>query len=144
MSPERQIENLIYRYAELIDAGDLAAVSQLLGRARFIGPDGEVQGEGGDDILRIYSSFTRLYEDGTPLSQHLTTNVRVEVEDDAATAQAYFTVLQATEALPLQAIMAGRYIDTFAHDDDGWYFTSRQIIPRLYGDLSQHLLAPPL
>ena len=40
MSPERQIENLVYRYAELIDAGDLAAVSELLGRARFVGPDG--------------------------------------------------------------------------------------------------------
>ena len=144
MSPERQIENLVYRYAELIDAGDLAAVSELLGRARFIGPDGAVQGEGSDDILRIYSGFTRLYEDGTPLSHHVTTNVRVEVDGDTATSHAYFTVLQATEALPLQPIMTGRYIDSFACDDHGWYFTSRQIIPRLYGDLSQHLLAPPL
>ncbi|PLW67689.1 nuclear transport factor 2 family protein [Pseudohalioglobus lutimaris] len=144
MSPERQIENLLYRYAELIDAGDLTAVSTLLGRARFIGPDGEVQGEGADDILRIYSSYTRLYADGTPLSHHVTSNVRVEVDGDTAMSHAYFTVLQATEVLPLQAIMTGRYIDTFAHDAQGWYFTSRQIIPRLYGELSQHLLAPPL
>lgn len=144
MSPEREIENLLYRYAELIDAGDLEAVAALLGRARFIGPDGAVQGEGADAILGIYSGFTRLYEDGTPLSHHVTSNVRVEVEGDIGSSHAYFTVFQATESLPLQPIMTGRYIDAFARDADGWYFTSRQIIPRLYGDLGQHLLAPPL
>ncbi|KAA1189498.1 nuclear transport factor 2 family protein [Pseudohalioglobus sediminis] len=144
MSPERQIENLIYRYAELIDAGDLAAIGVLLQHARFIGPDGEVQGEGTDDIVQIYSAFTRLYEDGTPQSHHVTSNVLVEVDGDSATARSYFTVLQATEALPLQAVMAGCYRDTFARAGDDWHFSSRQIIPRLYGDLSAHLLQAPL
>lgn len=144
MSPERQIENLIYRYAELIDAGDLAAIGELLQHARFIGPDGAVQGEGSDDIVRIYAGFTRLYEDGTPLSHHVTSNVLVEVAGDRASARSYFTVLQAAENLPLQAIMAGRYLDTFACEGGAWHFTSRQIIPRLYGDLSAHLLQAPL
>ncbi len=144
MSPERQIENLIYRYAELIDAGELAGVADLLARARFIGPDGEVQGAGKEEVAAIYSGFTRLYADGTPLSQHVTSNVQVEVEGDTAAARSCFTVLQATEALALQPIMAGRYHDTFARDHDGWHFSSRQIIPRLYGDLSQHLLKPAM
>lgn len=144
MSSHRQIENLIYRYAELIDDGDLDGVAALLERARFIGPDGSVQAEGRDAIRAVYAGFTRLYDDGTPLTQHVTTNVQVMVEGDNASARACFTVLQASETLPLQPIMAGRYVDTFACDEQGWHFTTRQIIPRLYGDLSQHLLAAPL
>ncbi len=140
MSPEQQIKNLIYRYAELIDDGDISAVAQLLGRARFIGPDGTEQGSGTEAIEAIYSAFLRVYPDGTPLCQHVTTNVIVEVDGDTATARSYFTVLQATADLPLQPIMAGRYHDGFARDEQGWYFSSRQMLPRLAGNLSAHLL----
>lgn len=139
MSPEREIENLIYRYAELLDLGDIAAVAQLFSRAQFIGPDGQVQGEGPEAIAAIYQSFTRLYPDGTPLSHHVTSNVIVEVDGEQAAARSYFTVFQATEKLPLQPIIAGRYHDRFAQDEQGWYFSSRQMLPRLMGDLSQHL-----
>lgn len=141
MSPEREIENLIYRYAELIDAGDIASIGKLLRRAQFVGPEGDVQAQGGEAIAAIYRAFTRIYPDGTPLSHHITSNVLVQVEGDSATARSYFTVLQATDGLPLQPVMAGRYVDAFARDEAGWYFASRQILPRLSGDLSQHLLA---
>lgn len=141
MSPEREIENLIYRYAELIDAGDLIAIGELLSRARFIGPEGEVHAEGADAIIGVYSAFTTIHADGTPLSHHITSNVQVELVGDRGHARSYFTVLQATESLPLQPVMAGRYIDEFAWDKNGWHFVSRQIIPRLSGDLSQHLNA---
>ncbi len=140
MSPEQQIKNLIYHYAELLDDGDVAAVAQLLGRARFIGPDGAEQGSGAEAIEAIYSSFLRLYPDGTPRCQHVTGNVIVEIDGATATARSYFTVLQATTDLPLQPIMAGRYHDSFARDAGGWYFSSRQMLPRLAGDLSAHLL----
>jgi len=141
MSPERAIENLVYRYAELIDQGELAAVGELLNRARFIGPEGEVHAEGGEAITAIYRAFTRLHEDGTPLSHHVTSNLIIEIDGDSARCRSYFTVFQATDSLSLQPVMAGRYLDEFARDADGWYFTSRQIIPRLSGDLSQHLKA---
>lgn len=140
MSPEQQIKNLIYRYAELIDAGDLAGVAALLERARLLGPDGAEQGKGPDSIEAIYRGFTRLYPDGTPLSHHVTTNIILEVDGDSASARSYFTVLQATPDLPLQPVIAGRYHDTFSRDAGGWYFSSRQMLPRLAGDLSAHLL----
>lgn len=139
MSPERAIENLIYRYAELIDQGELAAIGELLDRARFIGPEGEVHAQGGDGIVAIYRAFTRLHDDGTPLSHHVTSNVIIEVDGPAARSRSYFTVFQSTDSLPLQPVMTGRYIDEFALDENGWHFTSRQIIPRLSGDLSHHL-----
>lgn len=139
MSPEQLIKNLIFRYAELIDDGDLTGVAKLLGRARLLGPDGSEQGSGAEAIEALYRAFTRLYPDGSPLSQHVTTNVQLEITGDTATARSYFTVLQATPELPLQPIMAGRYLDTFAQDEQGWHFSSRQMKPRLAGDLSAHL-----
>lgn len=142
MSPEREIENLIYRYAELLDLGDIPAVAQMFARAKFLGPDGAVQGEGAEAIAAIYESFTRLHADGTPLTHHVTSNVIVEVDGETATARSYFTVLQATEKLQLQPIIAGRYHDQFARDDKGWHFVARKMLPRLYGKLSEHLDAP--
>lgn len=139
MSPEQQIKNLIYHYAELIDAGDMRAVARLLERASFLGPDGVEQGRGAEAIEAIYRSFTRLYPDGTPLSHHVTSNIILDIDGDSARARSYFTVLQATPDLPLQPIMAGRYHDSFARDGQGWYFSSRQMLPRLTGDLSAHL-----
>lgn len=140
MSPERHIENLIYRYAELIDDGDFGGVAGLLGRAALQGPDGVEQARGAEAIAAMYRGFTRLYDDGTPATHHVTTNVLIEVVGDSATARSYFTVLQAVAGMPLQPIIAGCYRDSFARDGEGWYFTGRQMLPRLLGDLSAHLL----
>jgi hypothetical protein len=45
-----------------------------------------------------------VYDDGTPRTKHVTTNIAVEVDEEAGTALArsYFTVLQALPDLPLQ------------------------------------------
>ncbi|KZX57111.1 hypothetical protein A3709_04940 [Halioglobus sp. HI00S01] len=141
MAPEREIENLVYRYAELIDDGQFDTLAALFARAQYVDQDGNVLGEGAEAIGEIYRGFTRLYPEGTPRSHHVTTNVIIEVSGQTASARSYFTVLQATDNLPLQPIIAGRYHDTFACDADGWYFTRRQVLMRLAGDLSQHLLA---
>ena len=82
-----------------------------------------------------------LYDDGTPRTKHVTTNLVVDVDEagDAATAGAYFTVLQATVELPLQIIVAGRYADRFARVGGKWRFSERLIHMDLQGDLSRHL-----
>jgi hypothetical protein len=54
-------------------------------------------------------------------------------------------VYQARPELPLQVVIAGRYADRFARDDDGWYFVERRITADLVGDLRFHvpgLIAP--
>jgi hypothetical protein len=50
------------------------------------------------------------------------------------------TVFQATAALPLQAIYAGRYRDTFVRDRDVWRFATRRIVGDFRGDMSAHVL----
>ena len=138
---DRAIENLVYAYAERIDAGDLAGVGELFRNGRIQAAPGIVF-EGAEQVQGLYDSATRLYEDGTPRTRHVTTNVAVEVDEDAGTgtARSYYTVFQQTDELPLQPIIAGHYHDTFHRVDGDWCFDTREMFVDLKGDLSQHLL----
>ena len=137
----REIENLVYAYAERIDAGDLAGVAELFRHGRIEAAPGVVL-EGVDAVRKLYESSTRLYDDGSPRTRHVTTNVIVEVDDgaDTATARSSYTVVQQTDALPLQPIIVGRYRDSFHRVDGRWCFDTRQMFVDLTGDLSHHLL----
>jgi ketosteroid isomerase-like protein len=142
---ERTIENLILSYAEFVDHGDLGGMADLLAEAT-IGVDGVAAGlRGRDKILELFSSTIRIHEDGTPRTKHVTTNIRIEVDEVAgtATARSYFTVLQAAPGLGLQTIVAGRYRDRFERRQDQWSFVERRFTTDLIGDVSRHLLAGP-
>jgi len=143
MEDSRQIENLIYRYAELIDDGNLEGVAELFRSAEIVSTAHGVRRQGFDEVLQMYRSSCRIYETtGTPLTKHLTTNVIVELDEDGKTASArsYYTVMQATESLPLQPVICGRYKDRFRRVDAQWQFASREMIVELIGDCSAHLL----
>ncbi|MCU0310189.1 MAG: nuclear transport factor 2 family protein [Acidimicrobiales bacterium] len=142
MSDDRsEIETLLHRYAEAIDAGDFGAVGELFAHGRICGPDGTTIAHGADGVAALYTATTRRYpDDGTPKTRHMVTNVVVEVDGDTADVRSRFTVYQATDALPLQPIIAGDYADRFARVDGTWRFAERVMKPALYGDLSQHLL----
>lgn len=134
------ITELLYRYAELIDAGDFDGVGQLLGRASFAGTPGA------EAIAGLFTTTTRRYPShgNTPRTRHLVLNPIVEIASDtAATARSTFCVVQATEAVPLQPIVVGRYFDTFGCDGHGWYFTERWVDVEMVGDVSGHLMFDP-
>ncbi|WP_183096296.1 nuclear transport factor 2 family protein [Nocardioides stalactiti] len=144
MSAEREVEHLLHRYAEAIDAGDFDAVGALFkhGRIRSEGERGPVTlAEGASAVGAFYRSLVITYDDGTPRTRHLVTNavVHVDAEFASATCRSTFTVFQQTETLPLQAIVVGRYRDTFHCIDGTWWFDSRTMAIDLSGDLSQHL-----
>jgi 3-phenylpropionate/cinnamic acid dioxygenase small subunit len=143
MEDSRQIENLIYRYAELIDNGDLRGVAALFRDAEIVSIAHNVTRKGFEEVLQMYERSCRLYEStGTPLTKHLTTNVIIELDKNGteAYARSYYTVIQATDSLPLQPIICGRYKDRFRKVDKLWNFTSREMIVDLIGDCSAHLL----
>lgn len=136
----RRIENLLYTYAELIDAGDLDGLADLFAHGRIqAAPDTVVEGR--DAVRALYESSTRLLDDGTPKTKHITTNAIIEVDEeaDAATSRSYYTVTQATDELPLQPIITGRYHDTFRRIDGVWWFDTREMLVDQVGDLSHHL-----
>lgn len=132
------VTELLYRYAELIDAGDFDGVGQLLSRGTFAGV------EGADAIAKLFTTTTRRFPDaGTPKTRHLVLNPIVDVEGDTATARSTFCVVQATDTVPLQPIVVGRYHDGFGRDASGWYFTARQVDVEMIGDVSAHLMIDP-
>ena len=116
-SSYRAIENLIATYAELVDGGDFAGVGALLSDATFTGSAGSVSGR--DAIEKMLRDSLIVYDDGTPRTKHVTTNVAIEVDEEAGTAvsRSYFTALQALPDLPLQPIVSGRYQDRFERRD---------------------------
>ena len=99
MSSSRAIENLIAKYAELVDQGDFAGVGVSL-----LMQCSSDQTRRSADLLR--SSMLRdtviTYEDGSPRTKHVTTNTIIDVDEEGhkAEARSYVTVLQAV--LPRQ------------------------------------------
>ena len=140
----REIENLLYTYAERIDAGDLDGVAALFEHGRIAGMENgppETVFEGTTRVRQMYDMATRLYDDGTPKTKHLTSNVQIYVDEDAGTARgsAYYCVTQATPDLPLQIIVTGHYRDTFHRIDGAWWFDTRTMYVDQVGDTSHHL-----
>jgi 3-phenylpropionate/cinnamic acid dioxygenase small subunit len=143
--PAREIENLLYLYAERIDAGDLEGVAELFTHGRIRASPGATPAqtiEGRDEVLALYRASTRLYEDGTPRTKHVTTNAFIEVDPGGtrAAARSGFTVFQQVGDTPLQPIICGRYHDSFHRVDGRWCFDTRTMLIDLVGDLSRHLL----
>ncbi len=57
-------------------------------------------------------------------------------------AQSVFVVFQATDLVPLQPIVSGRYRDRFERHAGTWRFAERVIDTELVGDVSDHLSDP--
>lgn len=136
------IQNLVYSYCHSIDRADFAALGELFRHAVLIVPAAPEPVRGAQAAAEMYARFARRYPPGNTLkTAHVTSNLMIEADGpDAARAQSYFVVHQATEALPLQPIIGGRYFDRFARVGGQWRFTERRIEVDLVGNLSAHML----
>src|ERR1700739_2872904 len=145
MLAETQITNLLYRYAECIDAGDLAGAAALFEHARIPIGGPATDTIDADRLLGIWRSLIVLHPDGTPRTKHVTSNPIIEIDEGAGTAscRSYYTVLQQTDELPLQTIVTGRYHDRFERIDGRWRFSYRDLtLIDMVGDVSRHLTYP--
>ena len=146
-SSHRAIGNLITTYAELVDEGDFAGLGTLLvgdnpSSARYV--EMKVEECGPAAIEKMFRDTVIVYDDGTPRTKHVTTNIAIEVDEEAGTAvsRSYFTALQALPGLALQPIASGRYHDRFERRDGQWRFAERRVRVDLVGDVSRHLRRP--
>jgi 3-phenylpropionate/cinnamic acid dioxygenase small subunit len=142
-SSYRAIESLIAAYAELVDDGDFEGVGDLLGDATFAGAaGGSVTGR--DAIEKMLRENVIVYDDGTPRTKHLITNLAIEVDEEIGTAiaRSYFTALQALPDAGLRPIVSGRYYDRFERREGRWRFLERRVRTDLVGDTSRHLRRP--
>ena len=99
------IANLLYRYAELMDAGDLDECADLFADAQVVlgdQADGEPPVVDRDGLAAVWRSMVWLHEDGTPRTRHLVSNPIIEVTDDGATAtcRSTYTCLLYTSPSP--------------------------------------------
>lgn len=143
-SSEIQIANLLYLYAERMDAGDLDGAADLFRNAEVlvIGHDRPL---GYNELKMLWRDHVKIHSCGTPRTRHIITNPLIEVDEAGrtATCRSCYTVLQATDGLPLQPIAAGRYHDRFEYAGGAWRFAFRDFrLLDLVGDTRSHLLLP--
>src|SRR5580704_13133650 len=126
------ITNLLYTYAERIDAGDFAGVSALFEHAVVQIRTNIMKGS---ELGTFLQGRLKQHEAGALCVKHVVTNPIIKIAEDGASAEArsYFTDLQATPLVPLQVIAAGRYYDTFQKVEGNWHFTGRNFMLELRG-----------
>jgi 3-phenylpropionate/cinnamic acid dioxygenase small subunit len=141
MDIETEISNLIYIYAESLDAGDLEKTCELFESAQLIDASSGAVISGSSDILSVYRHSIIIHGNSTPRTKHVTSNIIFDIDEGNGLVEtrSYFTVFQQTAKLPLQTIIAGRYHDAFARTDGIWHFTQRKIYTDLLGDVSHHM-----
>lgn len=137
---EREIVNLLFRYAEAVDGGRFDDVSTLFEAAEVFmgGPDRPSMP--GSQVGSMMEKLVMVY-DGVPNTKHVVTNTIVEADDrDHASTRSYFTVTQCVpDEFPLQVVASGRYHDRFVRTADGWRFSERIVHFDHRGDTSFHL-----
>jgi len=140
MSDDEAVRALVVAYAERLDRGDLDGVAALFEHAVVRTTRRSEVLTGAAAVRRMYDPVI-LYDDGTPRSQHVLSNLEVQVDASAATAtsRCTFTVVQARPGRGVLPVLTGRYDDRFARVDGEWRFVERVIRPDLAGDLSDHM-----
>jgi hypothetical protein len=144
VSSREAIARLIFACDDHNDRGDFVGVGALFAHGTVRVKDMDGSWTGADAVTTQFAHATKVYpvDDGrSALTHHLSTNVVIDVDEEAgtATARSYYTMLQATDDLPLQIIDAGFNTDRFERVDGEWRWLDRFITVELHGDLTHHL-----
>ena len=135
----KQITDMMFRYAELFDTGGFDEFAALFEHGKWH------KAEAGAAAARAWIDENVQLYDGLTRTKHVTTNVVVDVDETAGTAEAtaYVTIFQALPDFPLQPIFAGRYQDRLTRIDGRWWWVQRSVVGDLYGDISRHVKYGP-
>ncbi len=120
-----EISNLLGEYTHRLDLGDLEGAAELFRYARIqTGPETWIDHKA---LLQVWRDGVKLFDDGTPRTKHVCSNAVIDIDEDAdsASSKSYYVVYQQTATLPLQAIAAGRYYDSFERVEGTWRFSER-------------------
>lgn len=133
------IQNLLFSYPYLLDAGDFDGVGELFRHATVYSGGSLMAEKDPRAVTAAFRDWVITYTDGTPRTRHLLANVIIRpTGPDRAVVSSYVMVFQQTSALPLQPVIGGDYRDTVEKVDGEWRFVERQMGNDLVGDLSCH------
>ncbi|MEM8937357.1 MAG: nuclear transport factor 2 family protein [Pseudomonadota bacterium] len=141
MDAHNEIMKLLNRYCHAIDTGNFDDFVDLFDKASWTTPGAPVF-KGREEITKEVVGRIKRYEDGTPKTKHVMTNVELDIDEDAGTAngQRYVTVLQGTDKLPIQPIFSAHYYDAFVREGGKWRFDSTRMDYALVGDMTHHVI----
>jgi hypothetical protein len=135
------LRGLLGRYCDLVDAGDYRGVGELFAEGGLVDLEGRIVARGAEQVADFFTGSVQQH-DGSPRTKHLVLNSQVGIDGDTAEVRSSYLVLQQVpDAFPLQPIITGRYVDTFARRPHGvgWAWTERRFFVDLVGDLSHHM-----
>jgi hypothetical protein len=135
-----EISNLIARYAELLNLGQIDELGELFRHGRITASNNDDVYEGSAAVVGMYRRSVH-FPEKLPDTLLFTSNLQIHVDGDDATAKAYFLGMHQGPS-GVAAVIAGRYHDEFRRIDRRWWFRHRHMIPDLAGDLSSHLREP--
>lgn len=139
------IPALLCCYADSIDAGRFADAAALFDEGELV--IGERTLRGREAITAFWTKVIRLYEDGTPRSRHLVSNISISLDAQGlvAACSSQWTLLhQPVPGRAPQLLATGRYEDKLILRDGCWRFAQRRYAGiDMAGDLSAHLTRPP-
>lgn len=145
-----EIRNLVVQYPHTVDKGDFGAVGEFYDGAtvRAYDVDGNLMGEehtrDASEVKGFYEDIIVVDDKGSPNTQHLVSNIQVEVDAECktATGRSTFTVFNQGEGFPLQLVITGWYVDEYEKIEGRWRIRDRSEYMGLIGDLSHHLKVP--
>lgn len=146
LTDKTAIENLIYRYARLVDTAAYEELGAMFVRGHITSnkraPDDAMESalRGSTAVSNFYSTTNKTYSTGGAQTHHVVTNLEFEHwTEGAVIVHSCFTVFQGTTALPLQPIVCGRYRDELRCTDGIWHYHSKHIEVTLVGNITNHL-----
>jgi uncharacterized protein (TIGR02246 family) len=129
LEDEREIRDLLIRYAVALDRRDFAGYCALFTEdGHWYGRAGDVRGRAAIEQM-LLDSFGPTPDGFVNTSNfHLMTNFLIEVDGDTARADSRITYFARGENDRPVPMLAGRYEDEFVRVGGRWLFASRQVI----------------
>lgn len=121
----REIEELMYRYAEMVDQRDWKEMDRIFALEATI--DYTSTGGVAGPFRETLAWLDRALE-SWPVNLHIVTNLMIEIEGDTARTRCYFHApmgRNGSDGEQLIITNAGRYEDRLARTSDGWRIVER-------------------
>ncbi|CUU56659.1 SnoaL-like domain-containing protein [Parafrankia irregularis] len=135
-----ELSNLVARYAELLNLGQIEALGALFEHGRISSSNIADVHVGPAAVTEMYRRSV-VFPEKVPDTLLFTSNLQFRIDGDEASGKACFMAVHQAEA-GVVPVLAGRYHDEFRKIDGRWWFHHRHMLPDLVGDLSTHLHEP--
>lgn len=129
LEDEREIRDLIIRYAQRLDARDHKGYASLFAReGRWSGRMGDATGPEAIEAMLIEGLGPAPENFVNTQNFHLMSNILIEVEGDRAKAESRLVYFARTADAKPGPMLAGRYYDELIREDGRWRFSYRRVV----------------